>query len=238
MRKVLLMVPFFVTFTILVSTGFGAHTNAEQLFELSPNIIPSFQLPTEQIVKQPTTEVAVTHEVVSTPVQSVYVPTIIEVVSGDTLSSIADSHQTTYQRLFDANPDIANPDNINPGQQIRLPLPDEALESRHIPVAVKTVQISYAVRTTVPIASTAPTVADGSVWDKLAACESGGNWSINTGNGFYGGLQFTLATWHAVGGSGYPNENSREEQIARAEILLSRSNWGQWPACTSKLGLR
>jgi hypothetical protein len=77
----------------------------------------------------------------------------------------------------------------------------------------------------------------GSVWDRLAQCESGGNWAINTGNGFYGGLQFTLSSWRGVGGSGYPNMASREEQIARAEILQSRQGWGAWPACSAKLGL-
>lgn len=89
-----------------------------------------------------------------------------------------------------------------------------------------------------PSTSSAPAVADGSVWDALAQCESGGNWSMNSGNGFYGGLQFMLSTWRSVGGSGYPHEASREEQIHRAEILLARSGWGQWPACSRKLGLR
>lgn len=68
-------------------------------------------------------------------------------------------------------------------------------------------------------------------WDRVAACESGGNWSINTGNGYYGGLQFTLSTWRSVGGSGYPHQNSRVEQIRRAEILRLRSGLGQWPVC-------
>jgi uncharacterized protein YabE (DUF348 family) len=78
----------------------------------------------------------------------------------------------------------------------------------------------------------------GSVWDKLAQCESGGNWSINTGNGYYGGLQFSLSTWRAYGGSGMPNEASREEQIAIAKKLQADAGWGAWPACSSKLGLR
>jgi uncharacterized protein YabE (DUF348 family) len=77
-----------------------------------------------------------------------------------------------------------------------------------------------------------------SVWDRLARCESGGNWSINTGNGFYGGLQFTASTWHAMGGSGLPHQASRETQIALAKKLQARAGWGQWPGCTSKLGLR
>jgi chromosome segregation ATPase len=67
-----------------------------------------------------------------------------------------------------------------------------------------------------------------SVWDKIAQCESGGNWHINTGNGYYGGLQFSAATWHSVGGPGLPHEHSRETQIKYAKILQKRSGWGQW----------
>ena len=74
----------------------------------------------------------------------------------------------------------------------------------------------------------APSVPNGSVWDKIAQCESGGNWHINTGNGYYGGLQFSAATWHSVGGPGLPHEHSRETQIKYAEILQKRSGWGQW----------
>jgi transglycosylase-like protein len=76
------------------------------------------------------------------------------------------------------------------------------------------------------------------VWDRLAKCESGGNWSINTGNGYYGGLQFSLSSWRAVGGSGYPHEHSREQQIARGKRLRARQGWGAWPSCSNKLGLR
>ncbi len=79
---------------------------------------------------------------------------------------------------------------------------------------------------------------DTGVWDRLAECESGGNWQIDTGNGFYGGLQFTPESWQAVGGTGLPNEASREEQIARAEQLKVKQGWGAWPACSAKLGLR
>lgn len=78
----------------------------------------------------------------------------------------------------------------------------------------------------------------GSVWDKLAQCESGGNWSINTGNGYYGGLQFSLSTWRAYGGSGYPHKASREEQIRIAKKVQASDGWGAWPGCSSKLGLR
>ena len=76
------------------------------------------------------------------------------------------------------------------------------------------------------------------IWDRLAQCESGGNWSINTGNGYYGGLQFSLSSWRGVGGSGYPHYHPRDEQIYRAELLLDRQGWGAWPACSRKLGYR
>jgi hypothetical protein len=76
------------------------------------------------------------------------------------------------------------------------------------------------------------------VWDALAECESGGDWGTNTGNGYYGGLQFSLSSWHAVGGRGHPHEHSRAEQIRRAELLLAEQGWGAWPSCASELGLR
>jgi len=85
----------------------------------------------------------------------------------------------------------------------------------------------------------APNFAGGStVWDRLADCESGGNWSINTGNGYYGGLQFSLSTWQSNGGSGYPHQNSREEQIRVATRLRDAAGgYGAWPHCASALGL-
>ena len=76
------------------------------------------------------------------------------------------------------------------------------------------------------------------VWDRLAQCEAGGNWHINTGNGYYGGLQFSQGSWNAVGGSGRPDQASKGEQIRRGEILRSKQGWGAWPACSRKLGLR
>lgn len=79
--------------------------------------------------------------------------------------------------------------------------------------------------------------ADASTWDALAQCESGGNWSINTGNGFSGGLQFTPSTWAAYGGTGSPENATREQQIAVAERVLAGQGWGAWPACSAKLGL-
>ena len=76
------------------------------------------------------------------------------------------------------------------------------------------------------------------VWDRLAQCESGGNWAINTGNGYYGGLQFSLGTWRAYGGTGLPSQHSRETQIAIATKLRDASGgYGAWPACAASLGL-
>lgn len=89
-----------------------------------------------------------------------------------------------------------------------------------------------------PAPAAAPAVGGGSVWDAIAKCESGGNWSINTGNGYYGGLQFSQSTWRAYGGSGSASSASREEQIAVAQKVQAAQGWGAWPSCTRKLGLR
>jgi resuscitation-promoting factor RpfA len=80
-----------------------------------------------------------------------------------------------------------------------------------------------------------------STWDRLAECESSGNWSINTGNGYYGGLQFSPTTWLAFGGgefARYANDATRTQQIQIAERVLDVQGWGAWPACSRKLGLR
>lgn len=89
-------------------------------------------------------------------------------------------------------------------------------------------------------ASRTVSYAGSSVWDDLARCESGGNWGINSGNGYYGGLQFSHATWHGYGGgefAEYPHEATREEQIVVAERLRAARGYAPWPACRAKLGL-
>lgn len=176
----------------------------------------------------------------------------VTVVAGDSLSSIAGQNGTTYIRLFDANSQIQDPNLIYAGQTIRVPAADEQLPDRFAQVPAPPVtdsdaapaQPAVATAPTPtpapsPVAAVAPVVAvsTSGIWNELAQCESGGNWSINTGNGFYGGLQFTLSSWQAVGGSGYPNQASPSEQIARAQILEARQGWGAWPACSAKLGL-
>jgi resuscitation-promoting factor RpfA len=73
-----------------------------------------------------------------------------------------------------------------------------------------------------------------STWDRVADCESSGNWGINTGNGYYGGLQFSLSTWRAYGGYGMPQNASKSEQIRIAEKVLAGQGWGAWPVCSIK----
>ncbi len=79
---------------------------------------------------------------------------------------------------------------------------------------------------------------DDASWQRLAQCESGGDWSINTGNGYYGGIQFSLASWESVGGVGYPHEASPSEQISRGRLLWEQGGWAHWPACTASFGWR
>jgi len=76
------------------------------------------------------------------------------------------------------------------------------------------------------------------VWYDLAQCESGGRWDIDSGNGYYGGLQFSLGTWESVGGSGYPHEHPAATQIEMGRRLQARQGWGAWPHCSEELGLR
>lgn len=167
---------------------------------------------------------------------------------GDTAAGIADENGTSLPKLIQLNPaELNNPNLIYPGETLDVPggksvsqvnavvavEPDLAPAPRPAPKPEPAPKPRPAA-TPVPAPSPAPS---GGVWDSLAACESGGNWSINTGNGFYGGLQFTLSSWAAVGGSGLPSEASKAEQIMRAQQLQSMQGWGAWPSCASQLGL-
>lgn len=92
-----------------------------------------------------------------------------------------------------------------------------------------------------PTTQPAPPVDNGSVWDRLAQCESGGNWHINTGNGYSGGIQAHPQTWNGYGGqefAPYAYQATREQQIIVAERILAGQGWGAWPACSRQLGLR
>jgi LysM repeat protein len=162
--------------------------------------------------------------------------TTVVVNPGDTLDGIATAHQTTYVRLFDANTNIQDPDLIYPGDTVRIPAADEQLADREIPanyvaahpVTATTYQapaVQYRAPAAAPVSYTS-----GSNWDAIAACESGGNWAINTGNGYYGGLQFTQQTWAGAGGLAYaPRADlaTPAQQIAVASTL----GLGNWPVC-------
>jgi uncharacterized protein YabE (DUF348 family) len=86
-----------------------------------------------------------------------------------------------------------------------------------------------------------PPVTNGATWDALAGCEAGGNWAINTGNGFFGGVQFDQNTWERSGGLRYAARAdlaTREEQIAIATVTQQRQGWGAWPVCSGRIGAR
>ncbi|NLA42535.1 LysM peptidoglycan-binding domain-containing protein [Candidatus Saccharibacteria bacterium] len=181
---------------------------------------------------------------------------MVQINPGDTLEAIATAHDTTYVRIFNANPHIANPDLINAGDSVRIPAESEELPDRfgeiQAQIAAAQVaaqaqyaqQVSYtqqpeAVYQNAQPAAAPVTDVDGGVWDTIAQCESGGNWNINTGNGYTGGLQFAHGTWAAYGdGSPTAAHASKEAQIAAAEKVLAAQGWGAWPACSSKAGLR
>ena len=98
---------------------------------------------------------------------------------------------------------------------------------------------------TIPlILATPPAQADPmrqDPWDGVAQCESGGNWNTNTGNGYYGGLQFSPRTWQSYGGGAYADtadHATRSQQIAIAEKVLQAQGWNAWPTCSKKAGLR
>ena len=162
------------------------------------------------------------------------------VQSGDTLSRIAPDNW----REVAAGNGIDNPDLIFVGQVIDLAAtaPAPAYQPAQSSSDDSSSDDSSSQAESAPAPEAAPAAESSSsgsgVWDQLAQCESGGNWSINTGNGYYGGLQFSQGSWNAAGGSGSPANASREEQIRVAENLQSTQGWGAWPSCSSQLGLR
>ena len=169
----------------------------------------------------------------------------VAVNPGDTLSAIGTAHGSDYVRIFNANPQIANPDVISAGDQLRIPTADELLPDRISQLQVT--QVAYAAPAQAvatyqqgaqqPVATSAS--SGGGAWEQIAQCESGGNWNINTGNGYSGGLQFSPGTWSAYGdGSASAAQASKEAQIAAAEKVLAAQGWGAWPSCSAKAGLR
>ncbi len=137
---------------------------------------------------------------------------------------------------------------IDPPQSTTQPAVGESLTDPAPPVSEAPTTIAPTSTTTTTTTKPKPTTtvpkkpADGGavgddVWVRLAQCESGGR-NVNTGNGYYGYFQFSATTWRSLGGTGLPSDHSYEEQKALAIKLQQRSGWGQWPACSKKLGLR
>jgi LysM repeat protein len=169
----------------------------------------------------------------------------VKVKQGDSLSKIAKRAKlSSWRPIWDLNKKIKHPNLIYPGQKLALPAKGEKVEHRPLPALAvtravsqeRTAPASASGRSTATRSASAP--ASGGVWDRLAQCESGGNWGINTGNGYSGGLQFAPGTWRAHGGSGSAHNASRSEQIRVAERVRASQGWGAWPACSSRLGLR
>jgi len=199
-------------------------------------------------------------KIIHKPVTTEVVDKDVIVQSGQYLEEIAALNDTTYQRIYDDNSQIVNPNLIYPGESLQIPGSNQQLPDR--PMLVDdTAQLSPGDDSSISTQSTQPAATpitnnanvstpitsasdntdsqtySSSIWLNLANCESGGDWSIDTGNGFYGGLQFTLSSWNAVGGEGYPNQASEAEQILLAEKLQAMQGWKAWPVCSVELGL-
>jgi Transglycosylase-like domain len=128
---------------------------------------------------------------------------------------------------------------------VRTGLSRYAYQGRHrIPDSttgtVRSAALGAGVVTAVLAGTAGPAFAgsSGDPWAQLRQCESGGNYSTNTGNGYYGAYQFDIGTWRAYGGSGLPSDASPAEQDRRAKMLYRARGWAPWPACSRKLGLR
>ena len=121
------------------------------------------------------------------------------------------------------------------------PLSAAFYSPRHaVPRPQKAVPVVAVAVVAVALTAAPAQAATGTVWDRVAACESGGNWSINTGNGYYGGLQFSASTWRAYGGgsyASYANQATKSEQITVAQRTLRAQGPGAWPVCSVRAGL-
>lgn len=182
------------------------------------------------------------------PVESTYT-----VQGGDFLAEIAQEHDlASWTPIYALNhQEIDDPDLLMIGQELDIPAEPEAVDVSVVEPSADAAQPGSAEQgqaepqaQTTTSASPEPQpsqAASNGVWDRLAQCESNGNWSTNTGNGFYGGLQFHPQTWASYGGHQYASNAhlaSRGQEIAIAERVLASQGWGAWPACSSKLGLR
>jgi hypothetical protein len=205
--------------------------------------------PTVAAESSPTTALPVTPLEAPTAELTPFTPLVLYmVVPGDSLSLIAATHgldmMTGWRLIYDANSSVIHPDLIFPGMILRIPAPDEQVPPRALPT-LSPPRAAGGGSGAAPRASSAshpsaPASAGGGVWDRLAQCESSGNWSSTVGH-YDGGLQFDPATWTAYGGGAYAptaDRATREQQIAIAQRVLASQGWGAWPACSRKLGLR
>ncbi len=156
--------------------------------------------------------------------------------SADPVTAVAAAHQ------------LADPNLILVGQVLHIAgQPDYTVRAGDTLTTIVTASAPAAGPVAPPAAAPAPAPAPVVVappkpapvatrvnWDAVASCESGNNWAINTGNGFHGGLQFTLGTWRSNGGSGMPEHASREEQIRVAENVLDSQGIKAWPVCGAR----
>lgn len=137
------------------------------------------------------------------------------------------------QASFSYQPTPASPVSAEPESVAWVP-------STPTPTPIPPTPTNTPTPTPLPTSTPTPPPADPSsndVWEKIAECESHKNWGINSGNGYYGGLQFSQGAWNSVGGSGMPHEASREEQINRGKMLQDKRGWGVWGECAKRLGL-
>jgi LysM repeat protein len=155
------------------------------------------------------------------------------VAPGDSLSSIADKYQLeSWKPLWNVNPEVSNPDVIYAEQ--KLTVPQGPTEDRPVPVTAAPVQQQAVQTYQAPRAQVAAQPANyaagaGGLFASIRQKESGGNYAINTGNGYYGAYQFDLGTWQSVGGSGLPSNASPAEQDMRAQMLYERRGCSPWP---------
>ena len=170
------------------------------------------------------------------------------VKQGDTLSAIAArayGKAADWPAVWWANRhQVPNPNVIAAGQRLRLSASGQvpawmardaqaAIPAPSAPVAAAS-DPQAAPAAAAPVSTAAPASSGGANWSAIAACESGGNWSANTGNGFYGGLQFTEQTWLGYGGGQYAssaNQATAAQQIAVAQRVLAGQGIGAWPVC-------
>jgi len=180
-----------------------------------------------------------------------HVPGHYTVKPGDTLSKIAHDvygSRADWPALWWTNRHkVANPDAIVVGQRLRLSTwhprkawIERAAMAASAPVAPVASAASAQTPSSLPVATSYPSYSGGSYsgggvnWNAIAACESGGNWGTSTGNGYYGGLQFSQGTWDANGGGQYASTAagaSRSQQIAVAQRVLANQGIGAWPVC-------